>query len=235
VAGTWTTQNVTVSFACTDDRSGVAAVSGPITLSSQGANQTASGDCTDVAGNAALRATFAGINIDRTPPVTGFTAQPGPLNGRQLATVTGHVVVSPGTLAFDATCFDSFGVNAVLTVTDPLAGAGSVKYGAAQIVAGRPLPNPPLDHTVSGSSATIPFVTTGAYVLNYASVDAVGNQSATQTRWIFVNKLLGVSCVTTPVPVSSLPPAGTVSVTASLQIGPYNLPFAFSISYPSRD
>jgi hypothetical protein len=183
----------------------------------------------------ALRATFSGIDIDRTPPVTGFTTQPGPLNGRQLVTVTAHVVVNPGAVAFDATCYDSFGFTAALTATDNLGGATSIKYGFAPIVAHKPLPNPALDHTITGSSGTIPFVTNGAYVLNYAAVDAAGNQEATQTRWFFVSTLLGVSCVTTPVPVSSLPQAGTVTVTGSLKIGKYTLPFAFSFTYPGRD
>ena len=235
VPGTWTSQNVTVTFTCTDDRSGVASVTSPITVSSEGTNQSASGDCIDNAGNAATRATFSGINIDQTPPVTGFTAQPGPLNGRQLVTVTAHVAVTPGAVAFDATCWDSFGVNAVLTANDNLGGATSIKYGFAPIVAGKPLPNPALDNTIAGSSGTIPFVTSGAYVLNYAAVDAAGNQEATQTRWLFVNTLLGVSCVTTPVPMSSLPRAGTVTVTGSLKIGKYTLPFAFSFTYPGRD
>lgn len=235
VPGTWTSQNVTVTFTCTDGRSGVASVTSPITVSSEGTNQSASGDCMDKADNAAARATFSGINIDRTPPVTGFAAQPGPLNGRQLVTGTGHIVITPGALTFDATCYDSFGLTAVLSATDNLGGARSIKYGLAPIVAGKPLPNPALDHSIAGSSGTIPFLTSGAYVLSYAAVDAAGNQEATQTRWLFDNTVVGVSCVTTPVPVSRLPQAGTITVTGSLKIGPYTLPFSFSFSYPSRD
>jgi hypothetical protein len=233
-SGTWTGQNVTVSFICTDDRSGVATVTGPISVSSEGSNQSASGDCSDRAGNAASRVTFAGINIDRSPPVTSFTTQPGSLNGRQLATVAAHVAVTPGTVVFDSTCYDSFGLSALLTVTDNLAGATSVKYGSVPIVVGKPLPNPTLDHTIAGSSATIPFLSSGAYVLTYAAVDSAGNQEATQTRWIFVSTALGVSCVTAPIPVSSLPKAGTVTVTGSLKIGANNLPFTFGFNYPSR-
>jgi hypothetical protein len=233
-SGTWTGQNVTVSFICTDDRSGVATVTGPITVSSEGSNQSASGDCSDRAANAASRITFAGINIDRTPPVTGFTTQPGPLNGRQLATVAAHVAVTPGAVVFNSTCYDSFGLNALLTVTDNLAGATSIKYGSAPIVVGKPLPNPALDHTIAAASATISFLSSGAYVLTYAAVDSAGNQDATQTRWIFVSTALGVSCATAPIPVSSLPKPGTVTVTGSLKIGAYNLPFTFGFNYPSR-
>jgi len=233
-SGTWTNQNVTVSFSCTDDRSGVGTVSSPVTISTEGANQSAAGTCMDKAGNAATPATFGGIDIDKTPPATTFTSQPGPLNGRQLVTVTAHVVVNPGAIAFDATCYDSFGINAVFSATDSLAGATSIKYGFAKVASGQPVPNPSLSNTITGTSGTVPFLTSGAYVLNYAAVDQAGNQEATQTRWIFVNALLGIGCATTPVPVASLPPSGTVTVSGSVQIGTTTVPFSFSFTYPSR-
>jgi hypothetical protein len=72
-AGTWTNQNVVVSFDCTDVLSGVASVTQPITLSSEGENQTAIGVCTDVAGNSA-NASSANIRIDKTAPVITITA-----------------------------------------------------------------------------------------------------------------------------------------------------------------
>jgi hypothetical protein len=231
-SGTWTNQSVTVSFNCTDDRSGVATMSTPVTISTEGANQSATGTCMDRAGNVAAPVTFGGINIDKTPPTTTFTSQPGPLNGRQLVTVTGHVVVDPGAVAFDATCYDSFGINAVLAATDNLAGVTAIKYGLAKAVSEQPLPNPTLDTTITGTSGTVPFLTSGAYVLNYAAVDQAGNQESTQTRWIFVDALFGIGCATTPVPIASLPPSGSVTVSGSLQIGPYPIPFAFGFTYP---
>jgi hypothetical protein len=233
--GTWTNQNVTVSFSCTDDRSGVATVSSPVTFSTEGANQSASGTCTDKAGNAATPVAFGSIDIDKTPPAATFTSQPGPLNGRQLVTVTAHVVVNPGAIAFDATCYDSFGINAVFSATDNLAGAASVKYGVAKVIPRQPLPNPALNTTINGNSGTVPFVTSGAYILNYAAVDQAGNQEGTQTRWIFVNGFLGIGCATTPVPVASLPSSGTVTVSGSIQVGTNHVPFSFSFTYPSRD
>ncbi len=78
-------------------------------------------------------------------------------------------------------------------------------------------------------------MTSGAYVLNYAAVDQAGNQAATQTRWIFVNTLLGFACATIPVPYASLPPSGTVTVTGIFQIGDLKIPFSFSFTYPSRE
>ncbi|HVS07467.1 MAG TPA: hypothetical protein VHK65_15070 [Candidatus Dormibacteraeota bacterium] len=234
-SGTWTDQTVTVSFSCTDDRSGVATLSSPVTISTEGANQSATGTCMDKAGNAAAPVTFGGIDIDKTPPTTTLTSQPGPLNGRQLVTVTAHVVVNPGAIAFDATCYDSFGINAVFSATDNLAGVTAIKYGFAKVTSGQPLPNPALNTTITGTSGTVPFLTSGAYILNYAAVDQAGNQGATETRWIFVNALFGIGCATTPVPVASLPSSGTVTVSGSIQIGKYHIPFSFSFAYPGRD
>jgi Tol biopolymer transport system component len=65
--GTWTRQTVTVTFACTDAVSGVASFSAPVTISSEGAGQTAHGSCTDNAGNVTAK-DFGPINIDMTPP-----------------------------------------------------------------------------------------------------------------------------------------------------------------------
>lgn len=92
---------------------------------------------------------------------------------------------------------------------------------------------PAADHQ-NHALAAVPFLSSGGYVLNYASQDNAGSQQATQTRWIFVAQSIGVACATTPVPVSSLPPTGTVTVKGSLTIGNSTIPFSFSFTYPSR-
>jgi len=232
-SGTWTNQNVTVTFSCTDALSGVAMVSGPVTISTEGANQSAAGSCSDRAGNSSAAA-FTGIDVDRAAPVTAFASQPGPLNGRTLSTTTATVTVDPGAITVSGTCYDSFGLIANLTATDSLSGVATIKYGTALAVSGQPLPNPALTNTINGSSGTIQFQTSGAYVLTYAAVDQAGNQEATQTRWVFVSMPAGISCVTTPVPISSLPNAGTVTFTAMIQIGLYKIPLSFTFVYPSR-
>jgi hypothetical protein len=63
----WNNTPVLVSYLCTDALSGVASVDADETLSSEGANQSATGSCTDNAGNSAT-ATVSGINIDLTAP-----------------------------------------------------------------------------------------------------------------------------------------------------------------------
>lgn len=81
IAGTWVSQPVTVTFTCVDevDGSGVASVTGPITISTQGENQSALGTCQDVAGNS-VSTTFSGINIDLSAPTISLASRT-PANG----------------------------------------------------------------------------------------------------------------------------------------------------------
>lgn len=67
-AGAWTNQDVFVSFTCTDALSGVATVTSPVTLSGEGDNLSATGTCTDKAGNAGS-ITFGPVKIDKSAPV----------------------------------------------------------------------------------------------------------------------------------------------------------------------
>ncbi len=98
VLGSWTNQDVTVSFTCADNAGGAnsgigsSSVAGE-TLTTSGANQSATntGTCTDVAGNVADPATVNNIDIDKVPPTVDCNAASFLLNepGAQVsATVT---------------------------------------------------------------------------------------------------------------------------------------------------
>ena len=76
-AGTWTNMDVTVLFSCADELSGVAIEPKPVTVASEGANQSAAGTCVDRAGNTAT-AVFSGIYIDKSPPVMIGHRSPAP-------------------------------------------------------------------------------------------------------------------------------------------------------------
>ena len=79
--GTWTNDDVEVTFACADALSGVQTDTvADQTVSGEGANQsvTSSGDCTDAAGNQADPATFSNIDIDKTKPTLTATATSPP-------------------------------------------------------------------------------------------------------------------------------------------------------------
>ena len=72
----WRAGDVTVTFTCSDTGgSGVASCSAPVTLTAEGANQSAGGSATDVAGNTAST-TVGGIGIDKSVPLaaTSLTA-----------------------------------------------------------------------------------------------------------------------------------------------------------------
>jgi hypothetical protein len=71
----WNNGSVTVSFHGTDGASGVQSCTSPIVLSAEGAGQSASGTCTDNAGNTSAPSSITGVNIDRTKPV--FTETKG--------------------------------------------------------------------------------------------------------------------------------------------------------------
>ena len=63
----WNNEPVQVSFSCSDIGSGIDTCTAPVTLASQGANQSASGTAIDKVGNS-NSATVGGINIDLNPP-----------------------------------------------------------------------------------------------------------------------------------------------------------------------
>jgi hypothetical protein len=85
-AAGWYNSPVTVSFTCADAVSGVASCQNPVTLASEGTNQTVSGAAVDVAGNTNT-ANVTGLNIDRTPPT--ITATPNDNTWRK-GSVTVH-------------------------------------------------------------------------------------------------------------------------------------------------
>jgi hypothetical protein len=72
----WNSTNVTVTFSCTDNAggSGVDTVSGPVTVSAEGANQSVTGTCKDKAGNTASATKT--VSIDRTSPTVAFGGHP---------------------------------------------------------------------------------------------------------------------------------------------------------------
>jgi hypothetical protein len=117
-ANGWNNSPVTVSFQCSDSLSGLAAGSPPTptVLSGEGAGQSVTGTCTDVAGNSAT-STVSGINIDKTPPVITASASPvtlWPPNGKLvIVTESGTMSdnlsgVSSGTAVFAVK--DSYGL-----------------------------------------------------------------------------------------------------------------------------
>lgn len=67
-ANGWNNTDVTVAFSGTDALSGIASCDADVVLG-EGAGQSASGTCTDNAGNVSAPATVGDINVDKTAPV----------------------------------------------------------------------------------------------------------------------------------------------------------------------
>jgi hypothetical protein len=77
----WNNMPVSVSFACSDALSGVASCSPPVTVSTEGANQSVTGTAVDVAGNQAS-VVVSPIDVDLSPPIiVGAAIPPANANG----------------------------------------------------------------------------------------------------------------------------------------------------------
>lgn len=75
-ANGWVSQDATVSFTCTDDRSGVAGCPAPVAITTEGAANVASGTAVDVAGNQTSASVI--VKLDKTPPTISGTATSAP-------------------------------------------------------------------------------------------------------------------------------------------------------------
>jgi len=80
VAGGWHTDDVAVTWTCTDALSGVAVGPDNDSVSGEGSNLSSTASCTDVAGNTAVK-TIDGITIDRTAPTTSADVTTTPASG----------------------------------------------------------------------------------------------------------------------------------------------------------
>ncbi len=121
-AAGWNNTAVTVSFSGTDALSGVPVdgCTAPIARTSDGAGQSATGQCLDRAGNTGS-ATLGGINVDRTPPVAVAVVSPAP-NGAG---------------------WNRSDVNVSFSGTDPMSGSGvagcSASVPVTQETSGQPM------------------------------------------------------------------------------------------------
>src|SRR5439155_3079108 len=77
----WNNTDVTVTFTGADALSTIDFCTLPVTLSAEGAAQTAGpGTCTDRAGNVSAPVSKTGINIDKTAPTLAFGSAIPPAN-----------------------------------------------------------------------------------------------------------------------------------------------------------
>jgi uncharacterized repeat protein (TIGR01451 family) len=167
-ANGWNNTSVTVSFQCSDALSGLAAGSppAPTTLSSEGAGQSVSGTCTDVAGNAAS-ATVSNINIDKTAPTVACSAIPSilwPPNNKLVP------------------------ISTSVTVSDALSGSGG--FTLVSVTSNEPDSRQgDIQGFVTGTASTTGFLraqrlgsgTGRVYTLTYSGADGAGNTALCTT------------------------------------------------------
>jgi len=177
---------------------------------------------------------FISSSGDTTPPLTTLTAQPGTLKGRKLMTANATLTVSPGGLTIQTKCFNTHDVDVLLSATDDSSGVAQINYGSAHFVLGQQPPNPALDQSIASASGTIPFPTTGVFVLNYGAVDLAGNQETTKSALVMVNSFKGFACATQPFALATLPGSATVTVSGTLTNGSKTKPFRFKFKYGPR-
>jgi hypothetical protein len=94
----WNNSDVTVTFTGSDALSDIDFCDPAVVLSVEGAGQSASGRCTDNAGNVSDPATASGINIDKTAPTVALAG--GPTGGGSY--YFGSVPAAPTCSAADA-------------------------------------------------------------------------------------------------------------------------------------
>jgi sugar lactone lactonase YvrE len=206
-ANGWNRTDVTVTFTAVDDLSGIDACDAAKLLSDEAANQSASGSCSDKAGNGAS-ATASGISIDKTAPSLSFAAaSPGAnSNGWNNGDVTFAFTTSDGLSGVDTTSIPS---PLVLT------GEGSALSGTVDVTdragnsASFPSPTVKIDRTgpvVSGSRSPL------ANVYGWNNTDVTATFSATDA-------LSGLGSCEEPVVVSAEGASQTVTRSCTDQAG----------------
>jgi len=86
-AAGWNNTDVTVQFICFTTRSGVTTRGLPVTLTTEGADQSITGRCSGVTGGA-MNMTAGPINIDKTPPVVTYGGNLGTYTPDQTVNIT---------------------------------------------------------------------------------------------------------------------------------------------------
>lgn len=149
-ANGWNNSDVTVSFGCTDNLSGIASCPDAVTLG-HGASQSASGTAVDNAGNPAT-AGVSGVNVDKSDPtisgvVVGSPNEDGWFNGDvtvrwtcsdALSGLPGATTAKPCPLADTVVTGEGSDLSATASVTDRAGNTASFTVSGIKIDRTRP-------------------------------------------------------------------------------------------------
>jgi hypothetical protein len=170
----WNNTNVSVNWTCSDALSGAVSSSVSQNLTSEGANQSATGTCVDNAGNTASD-TQTGLKIDKTAPTLNPSVAPNPvlLGGTAAASPNAADALSGlASASCDTPDTASVGFKSVSCAATDLAGntaTASANYRVIYNFAGffQPIANLPVVNTVNaGQGIPIKFSLSGYQGLN---------------------------------------------------------------------
>ena len=186
----WNNTNVTANWACSDPLSGPASDIVNQTLTSEGAGQSVTGTCIDLAGNTASD-TQGGINIDRTAPTLSLPSS-----------VTEEATSSAGaTVAYTATVTDNLDTNVTVSC-DPASGSnfpiGSTKVDCSS--------SDQADNTANGSFLVQVGDTSGPVIAAHADVTAEATSASGAT--VSYTSPTATDAVDGPVAVTCAPASG---------------------------
>lgn len=206
VAG-WNNSDVTVSFQCADSLSGVDTCTSPVALTDEGADQTAEGSVTDLAGNSAST-TSAAINIDKTAPTIDGSRSP-------LANGAGW---NNSSVTVSFSCDDT--LSGVLSCQEPVLlgseGAGQYAEGTAYDLADN-------SQTTAVENINIDLTSPSISAAASPSPNAAGwNSSDVTVSFTCSDALSGVDSCTSPVFLTGDGAGQTVPGTATDKAGNSN-------------
>ena len=171
----WNNTDVTVSFTGTDELSGIDSCSAAQVFG-EGAEQSASGTCTDKAGNVSNPAALPYINVDKTAPtISGAPDRAANVNGWYNADVIVTFTCDDGLSGVDqctspVTLGEGAGQNVPGSVTDKAGNSASTTVNGINIDKTAPLVSAVLDKTAMSGWFNI---FTGAPTVSFTCVDAL--------------------------------------------------------------
>jgi hypothetical protein len=218
----WNNTNVIVTWSCTDAGSGVVASTVTQTVSTEGANQSVTGTCTDNAGNVSTN-TQTGINIDKTNPTATYVITPAPNGAGWFNT--------PVTVSFSGADGLSGPAGCSSQVTLTADGAGQTASGICSDLAGNTTPV-----VASGINIdrTAPVVTTVSLAPMAIAINTTATLSATLTD-AGGSQLAGADYQLNAAAATLLTAASGSSASVNATVGPFATPGVHEYCVTARD
>ncbi|MCX5786943.1 MAG: SBBP repeat-containing protein [Elusimicrobia bacterium] len=233
--GTWTNQNVTVTFACAAGSLGVASFTAPQTVATEGANQSVTGTCTDTAGNSAS-STFTHIDISKTAPIITATAKTADSLAYTAGTWTNQNVTV--TFACTAGPAGQASLTAPITVTtdgadQPVAGTctdNAMNTSAVSVTVNIATTKPTIAISSPTNGSFFNYTSTMA-IINYADAGGSGLNLASLVLKLDGNSVAATAGASQATALRSSLAAGVHTLNASIADNAGNLTSASQVNF----